>query len=1173
MKHRDAGPRIIGAILLLYLLSETCLFAQVQESGDKISLGGGSTFLKERNSYKPVHWGEKWLTPQQYLQAYEYVQRMPDERDFKPRNRVTALSKWEGIGPSRVKLKNTDRFYWHGRVRSFKWYYNRAIGDWERYLGASSGGLWFPNPEGLMFVWTSLGDNLPNPAVGAIEIHPDNRDIIFVGTGDWTRYTGAGLFKTTNRGSTWTHIPLTTPSGEAFPNAITSIFYSPGSTTTLYLSSNVGVFKSTDGGNSWNRLTVDPAYPDCGVFNMVKDPSRSGVLYAALTLGWGWGPGIYKTTNGGTSWSPVNNGFPTNGVGSTLALDISISNPSILYAAVPNDSNNIKAIYKTTNGGTSWSPTPTPYYMNSGQGFHANVIKIHPTNPNIVYAGSVGFIRTTNGGTSWQYREAGHADLTVLEFSPYDPNFLAVGNDGGIFYYNDTDNNVVNLWDAFTPSSPIQAYGLDYAWSESNLLVAGTQDNGTMLTDQAFQRAGLWISMSGCDGGNEINVDRYNPSILYWNSWCGAANPRFRSTDKGENWTEISHGLKQVYYTPLKLEKAYTNYLFTVTDENLYYSTNRGDSWSRACQGTGNDFLPSEPPKLLAVNWAPALEINCYVGFWEPAQPLPPGASRRIKIAHGTPGNMTWLSVNLPGNEIIHGISVDRWNSFTAYAFTDGPPFRVYRTMNYGLDWQNITGNLPDVNQWDLVTHPTYRSTLYVSTDLGVFKTTNSGETWYKFQYGLPIVAVNRMVYVPGSAPDRLGDTLRISTFGRGFWQRVLSSDDPLFVSAFFGGFFYNLAVATVVPLSAIAVSDSGLVARTTDGGMNWTLVRTGIEKSLRGTSFSDPNTATAVGESGTILRTTDGGESWYPVKTPTKSTLHAVQFINMKEGWACGDGGSVIKTEDGGDSWSSLVEAKQEILQALFFLDSNNGWVAGTVDDLISLIPVLRRTTDGGKTWTQSKYPGGPINCIRFVDGKIGFAVGDGGLVMKTTDGGETWEPLKKVGVEVPLYGCCFSDEKTGWVCGAKGTVLKTKDGGESWMLEESGVEEELRSIALAGDKLLIAGSGVLSRRDLELTGVSDIVSAMPGEFELRQNYPNPFNPTTNIGYAVASKKYVNIKVYDVLGREVRELVNEFKEAGRYLVVWNGLNNFGNASASGVYFYVMRAGTHLETKRMVLLR
>jgi photosystem II stability/assembly factor-like uncharacterized protein len=520
-----------------------------------------------------------------------------------------------------------------------------------------------------------------------------------------------------------------------------------------------------------------------------------------------------------------------------------------------------------------------------------------------------------------------------------------------------------------------------------------------------------------------------------------------------------------IYYSPLKLNKSNTNYPFTVDTAWLYYSTNQGNFWSRARPGAGRDFLSSEPPQSIAVNYGTGAPVTCYVIFWEPDPPTPGGAGRRIKIAQGTPGAMTWRTATLPGT--IHSISVDRWNSNAAYAFTNGPDFGVYRTTDAGQNWQPIKGNLPAVNHWDLVSSRINPNIMHVGTDLGVFKTTNGGANWFKFQYGLPIVPVNKMVYIPASSGDTRFDTLRISTFGRGFWQRVLSGNDPLFISTIFDRRFYNLSTSRAianVPSGAIAVSDSGFAARTTDGGTHWTLVETGAKGNLYGTSFLNFHTAIAVGDFGTILRTTDVGKSWHFIQGPTQSALRAVQFIDEKIGWACGDGGFIIRTEDGGDSWLPLIGGKQETLHALFFLDKLNGWVAGVADNVTAVIPIFRRTSDGGKTWIPWQYPGGIINCIRFVDGKTGFAVGNGGFIMKTTNGGESWEALKS-GAQLPLYGCHFISPHTGWVCGAQGIVLKTEDGGKTWEEDESGVEGGLFSIGLSGDNLLMAGEGALLR------------------------------------------------------------------------------------------------------------
>ena len=405
-----------------------------------------------------------------------------------------------------------------GRIRTMRWYFNTGGGTWERYLGAGSGGLWFGQQAFTAVIWQSLGDKLPNPSVGAIAIDPTNRNVIFAGTGDWGRDYGSGVYRTTNRGQTWQNV-------EYMGEWTTQIQYLL-SNTIMIASGSRGVFRSTDGGSTWVRKTVEPLKANAGCYNLAV--VNSVRLYAALPA-----YGVYTSNDGGNSWSKVSSGLPTLPA-KTFAIDFCASNSEVLYAAYTDTSGDQGGIFKTTNSGGSWTQTTgVPSYMIAGQGFHTNVIRVHPDDANTVYAGSVGFVKSTNGGSAWTTPTAGHPDHTAIEFDPNNSNSVYLCSDGGIVLRDDAANTISSVNYVFDPGAPLQVYEMDEAYTQSDVIFAGTQDNGNLRTVSASQPASQWLQVSGCDGGNHISIDAKNSWTIYGNQWCGSNSPRWRSTGSG----------------------------------------------------------------------------------------------------------------------------------------------------------------------------------------------------------------------------------------------------------------------------------------------------------------------------------------------------------------------------------------------------------------------------------------------------------------------------------------------------------------------------------------------------------------------------------------------------------------------------------------------------------------
>ncbi len=978
------------------------------------------------------------LDPKTYLDTYNKIQNMPSEAkratfEGKGRRSVNiSQTEWESYGPLGVPWKDdptgNQAF---GRIRTMLWYYNSGTNSWERYLGAGSGGLYYSQQVFTSVIWQSLGDNLPNPSVGAIAVDPTNNNVIFVGTGDWGRDHGAGIFKTTNRGQTWSSIPLS-----VYPYWITKIAYLVGNSI-MIASTSGGIVRSTDGGTTWSLKAVEPTDSTSPCFDLVVvNPSR---LYAALP----W-QGVYTSNDGGNSWSKVSSGLPTNH-GTTLAIDVSQSDPNTLYAAYTDSNNNQGGIYKSTNGGASWSRTADPpTYIDLGQGHHTNVIRVHPSDPNTVYAASVGFVKSTDGGASWTTPDGWHSDHTVIEFDPGDPNTMYLCSDGGIIIHNDATNTNFNSNFEFLPGAPLQVYEMDYCWSKSGEMIGGTQDNGEIFTTGGSNSGDPWLQIGGCDGGNQISIDPSNPSNIFGNDWCGAVSPRWRSLSQGDSADNIDNGLTTGTYIPIRLAKGGPEILFTCDTLGLYNSYNQGNNWLASTPNLGHDFSGPYP-------WTPQLSVNNYATFANKVCYVVWNGDNYV--FQGAPGAMSETKLL----ETFDHLIADRGDPNEVFGTT---ATGIYKSMDRGYSWTPISGSYPNqipagasIND---VLEIVSGGAIYAATTMGVFKSNDGGQNWFSFQNGLPVVSVVRIFAIPGPTYD----TLRIATYGRGFWQRLINDINPnLLAPKPLNGIVLGL---TGNKYGVHGVGYLGKIINSSDGGNSWDTSSSGTSNNLNAVCTIGDQTIIAAGDTQTVVRSTDAGSTWTLIPPRARGNITGVCSTPNGTSWMCMDNGNILTSIDTGRSWLSQSSFPGIVFHACQFMDDSTGAILGHTT-VGGTVPIVYFTTNRGGQWNPT-YPTtmNDLNKLFFTSDSDGFVVGDGGTILKTTDQGNSWTLLSS-GVTTPLHDCFFKDPLTGYACGDSGTFIMTQDGGSTWSRMPNSGTSNLRALTMVNANLIIGGDGTI--------------------------------------------------------------------------------------------------------------
>ena len=389
----------------------------------------------------------------------------------------------------------------------------------------------------------------------------------------------------------------------------------------------------------------------------------------------------------------------------------------------------------------------------------------------------------------------------------------------------------------------------------------------------------------------------------------------------------------------------------------------------------------------------------------------------------------------------------------------------------------------------------------------------------------------------------------------QGFWEQQTSGTNQSLLGVSFADNF-----------NGTVVGSAGTILQTTDGGANWSPQSSGITTSLNGVFLTSTQTGFAVGNNGVILKTINGGSVWDPQTSTTTENLQAVTFFDSDSGIAVGDNGAILLTTDGGVTWNNH-SAGNYSLYDVEVIDGQTWMACGLL--------ALLRSTDGGRNWNEVTIPGSNtifLKSISFADANTGFAVGSLEF-FRTTDGGLSWDSVYAVSQafdEVRSVFCINDTLATavGTYGANAGVVFGTTDKGNTWQFSASFGVSKLEAVDFVNTVFgwAVGYSGAILHTPT-ITGVAD-ENIGPDFYYLSQNYPNPFNPSTNIRFQIPKLSFVNLKVYDVLGREVESLINEEKSAGSYEVEFNS-----NNLTSGIYFYKIQAGEFSQTKKMILLK
>jgi len=701
------------------------------------------------------------------------------------------------------------------------------------YAAYATSGVWATDDNGA--TWQPLFERYASTSIGDLAVAPSNPDVLWVGTGEANIFRasmpGVGLFKSADGGRTFTHMGL------ADTQTIARIIVHPTNPDIVYVAAsghawtdneNRGVFKTVDGGRTWKKVLYRS--PRTGAIDLAMDPANPNTLYAAtwqrirrkwsdprVEPGYSEG-GIWKTTDAGQSWTEINSGLPAARYRGRIGIDISRSNPNVLYAFVdsyepgapPREGDRdayerpimearIRGaeIYRTDDRGSTWSKvSAADAFMSAHSGTYGWVfgqIRIDPKDDKTIYTMGLGLNVSHDGGKSFTPVRGTHGDHHGLWIDPDNPSTLYNANDGGVYLSSDAGAT----WKFAVSAGGAQLYDLTVdnstpAWAYGSIQDVGSRRGKIDLTAGRDRMPAVeWTEAPGGEGSFHV-VDPENPSIVYSHTYYGnftrtdlniaaparrgrratanTTSPQTQASNRPQRSTPIrprdddlrAQWMAPILVSPHRAATIYAGYQF------VFRSRDRGATWDRI----SGDLTDNDPGRMLrkssseipfqtivALAESPRKAGLLYAGTDDGHLHVTMDDGKRWSEITAALRSRKWIARVVPSQHAEGTVYVAQRgredDDFASY---------LYKSVDYGGTFTSIAGNIPAGSVNVIREDPADPNTLYVGTDFGVFVSIDGGRNWQVLGGNLPSVQVSDLEY---HARDR---AIVVSTYGRGLW-------------------------------------------------------------------------------------------------------------------------------------------------------------------------------------------------------------------------------------------------------------------------------------------------------------------------------------------------------------------------------------------------------------------
>ena len=947
------------------------------------------------------------------------------------------------------------------------------------YVGATGGGLWkavrSDDPNGQEVIdWKPLTDHLPNLNVSALAMAKSNPDIMYMGTGEgfWgTGYGGGvGIFKTTDRGNSWVQLASTAVESDIGWRFVNRIAMDPNDPNVVVVATNGGIYRTADGGDSFDLVYDSRGYR---VQDLQARPDNFDIQYAGVNS-----ETVLRSIDGGLTWSKSLNNVLTEV--RRIELAIAPSDPDVVYASIDGNGG---SLYRTTDGGDNWHLLEDVRNENIAwhgrQGWHNNSIAVHPYSPDTVYLGGVRLwkswvVQGTEQITA--VRRFNVPEGFFMEFVAFRAPYF-----GGIVQTGYNHDEVGDITREQTTSVEVR-FG------------KGSQ--------RAHRFAVSRTGGNSSDGGSGIDLIDYQ--------YRGYVDVPFQVWDTDNNRQLMVSFRDQA-------------------DDGVYNLIERNTSGERDTQSREYlfihryDYDDTYPHTRIAADGGLANGMMYFMwpyladeSTWDPEQL--PELSFGIDVSR----------IDIPLRKI------ERWNDDSVH-----------------VDHHNLTIVPIDksTNEFHVVN----------GNDGGLAYSRDSGETWVEGDYAR---GYNTSQFY--DATKRTGHALYLGgTQDNGTFRSNTSPDPNLPWREVLGGDGFD--VIWKGKDSLIASYQYNHIYRSLRG-KSWEYAGFGLGDEGRGAGqfythigWSDkrPDHVFTIGPSG-VWRSKDFADSWELRSIPKQHWQkrgHGKVRVSLADPdviWAgyrlrSPDGQATLQVStDGGDTFRSVTVPSESLVPtnsisglATHPVDRNTAYVMYSVYSW----PKILRTTDMGKTWEDISGFNSP------------------GVTIESSNG---FPNVRTFDLEV------FPEKPNIIWAGTDIGLFESTDHGESWHYADNGLPAvRIWRIRIVDEEIILAtyGRGIWT---LDLSEVQDD-TGLRAEIlgGLEGNYPNPFNPSTTIVFKVRSESHVKLTVFDVLGRRVAMLTDQPYTPGRYLLEWNA-----EGLASGQYFYRMEVdGAIIGSKSMHLIK